>query len=115
LSVLPELDVADSELLRTALVVGTKVGVFANPQKVIEGGVGEITDGLGFGRLRVEALLDAPARDADWDCELGLRDWILATVAFDLLLEGLPVLGGVAIAVAGVQSCIQFEVRADGT
>jgi hypothetical protein len=60
-------------------------------------------------------LANAPVRDAYGDGKLGLWDWILAPVAFDLLLEGLPVLGSVAIAVAGVQSGIQVKVCADGT
>jgi hypothetical protein len=51
----------------------------------------------------------------DRDSELGLGDWVLAPVAFDLLFDGFPIRGRVAITVAGVQFCIQFEVRADGT
>jgi hypothetical protein len=104
-----------AELFGTSLVLGAEVGVFSNAKEVVERNVGKVADGCRFGRLGGDAFSDAPARDADWDGKLGLRDWILAAVALDLLLDGLPVLWGVAITVAWVQLCIQFEVRADGT
>jgi hypothetical protein len=77
--------IADTKLFSASCVLRSMVGVFANAKEIVECCDGEVANRLGFWRGGVEAVSDAPVWDTDWDCELGLRDWIVATVAFDLL------------------------------
>ena len=114
-ALVPELSVTHSKLFGPSRVLGAVIGVLANTQEIIERDVGEVADRLGFGGSRAKAFFDTPVWDRDWDGELRLRDRVLTSVALNLLLKRLPVAGGVAVAIARIQPCSQFEVRAEGT
>jgi hypothetical protein len=97
------------------VLLGPQAGAFADAQEAAEGGVGQIAHDSGFWGGSFEAFSDAPARDADWNCELGLRDGVRTAAALWLVLKCLPALGGCAVAAARVGPRVQFEVRDDGT
>jgi hypothetical protein len=63
--------------------------VFANSEEVVEGCVGQVVNGLGFGGVRLEAFLGTPMQSChDWDGKLCLWHWIDLPTAFNLLLQG---------------------------
>jgi hypothetical protein len=65
-----------SRLVHRWAVAGFDAGVFADAEEAAERSVGEVANGLGFGRLRLQAFGGTPTGDRDWDGKLGLWDWV---------------------------------------
>ena len=63
----PESNVTSSELFSAFALFVAAVGVFAHPKEEEEGNVGEVADGLGFGRAAVATLDGCVFGDGDWD------------------------------------------------
>ena len=81
-SVVPELDVANAELLGASALGFLVVCVFANSEEVVEGNEVEVCDSLGFFVLEL-CRVDEELDDNDWDCKFWSGGFVTALEALE--------------------------------
>ena len=82
LGVVPEFDVANTELLGASALGFLVVRVFANSEEVVEGNEAEVCDSLGFFVLEL-CRVDEELDDNDWDCKFWSGRFVTALEALD--------------------------------